>query len=63
MLSRAEVSLPIHVLLRCNSIGYFFCVDGLVGVERQLHYKAMDSWVCIQRGNALEHLQQQRPQN
>lgn len=45
MLSRGEVSLPIHILLRCNSIGYFFCVDGFIGVKRQLHYKAMNSWV------------------
>lgn len=58
MHSRGEVSLPIYILLRCNSIGYFFCVDGFIRVKRQLHYKAMNSRVSIQRGNALEDLQE-----
>lgn len=57
MLSRGEVSLPIYILLRCNSIGYFFCIDGFIRVKWQLHYKAMNSRVSIQRGNALEDLQ------
>lgn len=63
MLSRFELSLPIYILLRCNSIGYFFCVDGFIRVKWQLHYKAMDSGVSIQRGNALEDLQQVKSKN
>lgn len=63
MLSRDEVSLPIYILLRCNSIGYFFCIDGFIRVEWQLHYKAMNSRVSIQRGNALEDLQEVKTKN
>lgn len=63
MLSGAEVSLPIYILLRCNSIGYFFCIDGFIRVKRQLHYKAMNSRVSIQSVNVLEDLQQIKTKN
>lgn len=57
MFSRADVSLPIYILLRCNSIGYFFSIDRFIRVKGQLHYKAMNSRVSIQRRDALEDLQ------
>lgn len=57
MFFKGDVSLPIYILLRCNSIGYFFGIDRFIRVKGQLHYKAMNSRVSIQRSNALEDLQ------